>query len=330
VSTFAWSFVAYFALVFWGAMFSLAERIGTPSMWHPPMSKPKRSAVLLVAVSTFLGGPFLNRPHKGELCWLVIALSLILAYGLSDYLKRKQRNIAAFCLTFSVGCVSIMLVAWHFWPVRQIPLFTLKTANAGLPVSVPPRSTLLILPLHPYQTFTHANSHLHEYENDCSEARNWPSQAEIDSKSVDGYEEVLRIEIANHSQAAMESGVAAFDILYGESFGGGCIVPRSREPQQRDVVSIPALDPGHSFEFVAVNQTDRCAWLLLPTKITVKMENDEDSMEIPIKFEPGVVSSLASPPFVPTAIKWYGVPTKNPGYGMARSGADCHLPVAKP
>jgi hypothetical protein len=70
----------------------------------------------LVAASTFLGGPFLNHPDKLELSWFAIVLASILAYGLSDYLKKGQRNIAAFCLTFSIGCTCILFVAWHFWP----------------------------------------------------------------------------------------------------------------------------------------------------------------------------------------------------------------------
>ena len=50
---------------------------------------------------------------------------------------------------------------------------------------------------------------------------------------------------------------------------------RQRQPPQEDVIFIPALDPGKSFEFVAVNQTNRCAWLLAPTTITIRVAGDE-------------------------------------------------------
>lgn len=155
------------------------------------------------------------------------------------------------------------------------PLMTLLISPSAFPVSVPPRSTLYILPIHPFQTFMDGAS-LHEYVNSCAVDRPWPSQEEIDSKPANSYEEVRNIEITNHGSDTMESGRIAFDVLYNESFAGGCMAPpKSLAPAQRDVISIPTLDQGETFQFVAMNQTAGCAWLLPPETITVKMANDD-------------------------------------------------------
>lgn len=75
-----------------------------------------------------------------------------------------------------------------------------------------------------------------------------------------------------------------------------------------------------------MNQTNRCAWLLVPTTIKVKMASDDNATDVPMKLEPSVVANWDSSPFGPTAVKWQGVPIKNPGYGMVRSGAECAPP----
>jgi hypothetical protein len=207
--------------------------------------------------------------------------------------------------------------------LKHAPLITIKIHPASFPVSVPSHSTLYILPLHPFQTFTDAASHLHEFGNSCSEEHLWPTQKEIGSRPANSYEEVRKVELTNHSQDTMESGRIVFTLAYNESFAGGCVAPPKSAQTQNDVIFIPALDPGKTFEFVAVNQTAGCAWLLPPDKITLKMASDETAAEIPLKIEPTVVANWMSTPFGPTVVKWEGVPTKNPGYGMVSSGADC-------
>ena len=49
---------------------------------------------------------------------------------------------------------------------------------------------------------------------------------------------------------------------------------------------------------------------------------------MPLKLESIDVPNWVSSPFGPTAVKWEGVPVKNPGYGMVRSGANCQQPTA--
>lgn len=111
--------VAYFVLVFWGAMFSLAERKGKPSMWHIPKSKLKRWALASMVPAIILA--FSNRPDKIWIVVLVLAFLACLGYGLSDYLLKPTRNIAAFLLCFSLGSLVIGLGALHAWPMPEVP-----------------------------------------------------------------------------------------------------------------------------------------------------------------------------------------------------------------
>jgi len=223
----------------------------------------------------------------------------------------------------------VLVLCLDWWAPKPLaanpppPFITVKVSPSAFPVSVAPRTTLYILPIHPYQTFTDAASHLHEFDNSCGEEHLWPTQEEINSKPPNGYEEVRRIEVTNHSQDAIESGRIAFSVLYNEAFGGGCMSPPASSAPQEDVIFVPAIDPGKSFEFVAVNQTNRCAWLIAPTTIRIRKANDATPINAPLKLEPTVVSTWLSSPFGPTTIKWVGVPIKNPGYGIARSGASC-------
>lgn len=207
------------------------------------------------------------------------------------------------------------------------PLITVKIHPSAFPVSVPPRTTLDILPLHPFQAFTDAASQLHEYDNECSVDRPWPSEKEISSKSAKSYEEVRAVEITNHGPGTLESGRIVWRVRYNHSFGGGCMAPPQSAQTQEDVVSIPTLDQGQTFTFVAVNQTDGCAWLLPPDTIKVKMAGDNSTADVSLKIEPISVPNWIGTPFGPTAVTWEGVPTKNPGYGIVRSGANCQQAV---
>lgn len=213
---------------------------------------------------------------------------------------------------------------------KQTPLITLKIHPSAFPVSVPPRSTLYILPLHPFQGFTESQSHLHEYDNSCPNDQFWPSASEIQSRPLNAYEEVRAVDVTNHGPGAMESGRIVFQVRYNQSFAGGCTAPPQGSPVQTDVISIPTLDQGKTFEFVSVNQTAGCSWLLPPDSMTVKMAADENAKDIPIKLEPISVPNWISTPFGPTTVKWEGVPARSPGYGIVRSGAACELPKAEP
>ena len=300
-------------------------------MWHIPESQYKRGALLLFITSTILLNPFLNRPDRMSICWLIGVLALLLGYGLSDHLVKERRNIAAFLLWFSVGCADLSVVAWHFWPsppvaiVKAVPLVTLRITPSGFPVSVAPHSTVFLLPIHPNQVFSDAtpeSNQLHVFDNSCGEEHFWPSQGEIEGGLGKNHEDVRELSISNHSSTTMEAAKVTFPVIYNDSVAAGCLPPRTRT-YQYNVVSIPTLDPGKSFEFFAVNQTNRCAWLLPPYLITVKMAGDQAGVQIPLQLEPSNISNFAGTPFGPTSVRWEGIPTKNPGYGIVRTGADC-------
>jgi len=244
-----------------------------------------------------------------------------------------------------IGTFSLLLaVTWlhQSFPIRKPateitesaashrPLITVKIQPSAFPVSVLPRSTLYILPLHPFQGFTESQSHLHEYGNSCPNDQFWPSANEIHSKPLNAYEEVRTVDLTNHGPGTMENGQIVFQVRYNESFAGGCGAPPQGSPVQNDVVSIPTLDQGKTFEFVSVNQTGGCAWLLPPDSMRVKMAGEDNPTDIPIKLETISVPNWNSTPFGPTAVKWEGVPARSPGYAIVRSGAACELPKAEP
>jgi len=235
-------------------------------------------------------------------------------------------------LALSLVVVTVLAFALDWWapkpipPSRPVPLITLEITPSVFPVSAAPHSALSLLPLHPYQAFTEAGSELHTFNNPCGEDRFWPSEGEISSKPKNGYEEVRELNVANHSQVTMETGKLVFRLSYSDSFGGGC-VPPTNPTYQHDVVSIPALDPGRSFQFFAVNQTNRCVWLSPPETMTARMTGDEGEEQVPLKLQTTNVPNWVNTPFPPTTIQWQGVPIKNPGYGIVRTTANCEAPL---
>ena len=177
----------------------------------------------------------------------------------------KRRNL---CLALCVVIVTALAFGFDWWapkPIpasRAVPLITLKISPSVFPISAAPHSTLFLLPLHPYQTFD-TTSELHTFSNPCGEDHFWPSEEEINSKAKNAYEEVRELDVVNHSPVTMEAGKAVFRLSYNDSFGGGCTPPKN-PTYQYDVVSISALDPGRTFQFFSVNQTNRCVWLSPP------------------------------------------------------------------
>jgi len=96
---------------------NLRQRSIFRAMWHLPDSSLKRGALLSFLTTTALLGPFLNHPKKGELLYISAVLLVILCFGLSDFLvKKENRNTYAFVLWFLIGGVFLFLVDWRFWP----------------------------------------------------------------------------------------------------------------------------------------------------------------------------------------------------------------------
>lgn len=260
--------------------------------------------------------------------WIIlVVLGGVLAWG-TNWPKKKTVAIIVWSLLWAA-----ILLAIDYWaprptpaPKPPAPLVTLQISPAGFPVSVPAHTTLSILPLHPFQTFGGTSTQPHIFDNSCGEEHLWPSREEIDSKPPNAYEEVRRVEVTNHSQRTVAAGQLEFGVLYNDPSGVGCMPPSNFTPTQKDVISIPTLDAGKSFDFVVVNQTNRCAWLILPDTITAKVGDDERGTGFPLALEPINIPNWPSTPFAATSVKWQGVPIKNPGYGLVRSGAECQPP----
>src|SRR5216683_2742575 len=196
------------------------------------------------------------------------------------------------------------------------PLITMRLRSLQVPIYVPPHSETSVLELSPYVTMTDTRDDLFKIENDTGKEGCWPSKGELDSKDSKGYEMVYRVEIGNHSQRTLQSGKAVFGLKYNDAFKFGCNKPSDAQPDQRDVVLIPTLDPGKSFEFYTVNQSDRCVWLLPPISATVKMADDEKEIEVPLTLDKNPLYAFA-PFFGPTTIKWSGARTHQGGYGAS-------------
>jgi hypothetical protein len=139
----------------------------------------------------------------------------------------------------------------------------------------------------------------------------------LESKAPSEYEQVYRLELANHSHEVLERGKIEFGVKYNNGQkGGSCFAPANSNPDQTDTVLIPPLDPGKTFEFYAVNQSNFCSWLVPPNSITAKMSGDEAERTLPLTFDKNPLYAAGAPVFQATTIKWKGLPTRNPGYRL--------------
>ena len=94
----------------------MAEWRNLPTMWRLPKSGLKKAALGMFVAAILLLGPFLNHPTKDELRYISAVLLVALLIGLSDFLTKSPRNIAAFFFWFVFGCACLLAVDWHFWP----------------------------------------------------------------------------------------------------------------------------------------------------------------------------------------------------------------------
>lgn len=319
---------------------SFLETLGVPAKW---VTSVEIGVVAGLAFTTMQIGEHL----AAVILWLILAFIWaakacawqgVRRHGLTTFLKAFHVLLALVICALLITITSIhrgdepwsnLQKLWRRHaaataPRAMTPLITMQITPSGFPVSTPSHSALSILPLHPYQT-----GGLLAFDNPCGEEHFWPTQEEIDSKPENAHEEVRLVEVTNHSQATMETGKAVFRLSYNDSFGGGCMPPPTPTIYQEDVVSIPTLDQGRAFQFVAVSQTNRCVWLLPPAVVTVKMAGDDSERQVPVRVEPINIPNWANIPFPPTTIKWQGVPARNPGYGIVRSTARCELPGSK-
>jgi hypothetical protein len=221
------------------------------------------------------------------------------------------------------GCAAILILAlgatlWgrELWP--KPPLFEMRISPSGFPVSIPPHSLVSILRIHPYIPLTDSADWLLKDSNDSGKEFFWPSQQEIDSKPPDDVETVYRVEIINHSSGTLLSGKLSLQLQYSPGASSGC-TPSANSDKQEDVVLMPQLDPGRSFEFYAINQSAFCAWVIPPSTAAVRMASDTAERQVPLTFDKNPLYNSGAPSFMPTKIKWEGLPiTPGPHYQIQR------------
>jgi hypothetical protein len=207
-------------------------------------------------------------------------------------------------------------------PLPAPPFITMQISPSSLPIYVRSRSVTSVLQLHPFIGLTASQDGLLKIANDTGNEGCWPSKEAMDSQGPGGHETLYHIEIGNHSQRTIAGGKVKFGLKYNSGVkGGGCTPPSGGQHDQEDIVLIPPLDPGKSFEFYAVNQSDRCVWLIPPDSATVTMAGEDQERQVAFTFDKSPLYVAGAPCFPSTTIEWEGVPIKPGGYGIVRTGA---------
>jgi hypothetical protein len=228
----------------------------------------------------------------------------------------RSRVFVSRCIALLILISSTTLLGMVFWPPP--PLIAMQISPSVFPVSVPPHSVVSILRIHPYVGLTDSDDWLLKDSNDSDKEYFWPSQQEVDSKDQNAHEGVYRIAITNHSQQTLMNGKLSFQLQYSPGALTGC-KPSTDSVKREDVVLIPQLDPGKSFDFYAINQSNLCAWLIPPDTATVRMTSDETERQAPLTFDKNPLYNSGAPNFMPTKIKWEGLPTTaGPHYQVQR------------
>jgi hypothetical protein len=276
----------------------------------------------------FLGNPM----YAGDLvvtsvsCFVGLAL-LTAKFITWDQTKNlSNRRTANAAVTFGAVIVLvgvIVLAKKRVSPPPALPLITMQINPTSLPVSIPAHTVASILQMHPWIGMPGNSDELLKVANDTGNEGCWPKRTELASTEPNGHEGVYHVEITNHSDRTVENGKAKFGIKYNAGMkSGGCMAPTDQRPDQFDVVLIPPLDPGKTFEFYATNPSSYCAWLLPPSLATVKIAGQEKEVDIPLTLDKNPLSAVGAPSFSPTSIKWEGVPTHPNGLGLIRTGSE--------
>jgi hypothetical protein len=286
-------------------------------------------AVVVIAGIFFSFLP--NAVYAGDVIGTVVFCTLgfgVLATKLLTWERTRNLRFRGAANAVAITAATILLAALVTWAKQRvpqpasIPLITMQISPTSLPISIPPHTITSVLQLHPYIGLTGDRDGLFKITNDTGREGCWPTKAELDTTEPNRHEDIYRVEISNHSDRILERGRVKFALKYNAGMkGGGCMKPSSTQPDQNDLVLLPPLDPGKSFEFYAINQSNFCAWLLPPESATVKMAGRESEVEVPLIFDKNPFYDAGAPVFSQTAIKWVGVPTHPGGYGMIRTAA---------
>jgi hypothetical protein len=292
-------------------------------MWSWPAITVVATLFLSVAGNSIYAGDVVM---TSILCSLGLAL-LIAKFITWDQIENLTRRFTANgAVIVAAGVVlygAIGLAKKKAPPPLPPPLITMQISPTSLPVSVPPHTVASILQMHPWIGMTGDSDGLLKVANDTGREGCWPKRAELATLEPNRHEDAYRVQITNHSERTVEGGKAKFGIKYNTGMkGGGCMPPSGPPQDQQDVVLIPPLDPGKTFEFYATNPSNSCAWLLPPGSATVKIAGQEKEIEVPLALDKNPLYAAGAPVFSATAIKWEGVPTHPNGLGVIRTGSE--------
>ena len=300
----SWALIAYSVLVLWGILFSLSERTGLPSMWHLPESKIKRAALGMFIATLLLLGPFLNHPDKRIIVYISIVLVGLLAIGLSDFVARNHRNIAAFFLWFPVGCTALFLLDWYFWPEPiEIPIsFRMGCEWGSLPIHIRAASTIHVIRLHPsvldinrrfpgtgvFENITAPAGKSVDWPTKAN--GRWMTQKELDDAFASGsphFPYASKCVLTSYSPGITLDEITANLLIDIPDTTKPKSIP---EPFKRFSfpISFNPLMSGRSFEFYIVNT---CSSGAIPSVIQwgdsarVQVLGEQDSRQVPLRFE---------------------------------------------
>jgi hypothetical protein len=280
-------------------------------------------AVLTLLLTLITWGSYPTTERIEIVSASLFCLGLYPAICLADYVGHRLHAAKTIVLRLAATVLLAAAVGISGWKsLPSPPIIAMQISPLALPLSIPAHSVACVLRVHPFFGLTEKQDDLLKVANNTGTEGCWPSKAEIDSTNVSGHEIVYRLEISNHSQRILESGKLTFALKYGsESKGGNCLPPSGTQHDQDDVVLLPPIDPGKSFEFYAVNESNMCAWLIPPNSAAVTMDGDGNDDEITLTFDKNPLYATGAPSFSPTVIKWEGIPARPGGYGIIRTGS---------
>jgi hypothetical protein len=279
-------------------------------------------AVLTLLLTLLTWGSYPTVERFEIVLVVLILFGSYLAICVADYAAHKigaarktGTRVVAIILWISASAVT----GWRLLPGP--PTITMQISPSALPLSVAPHSDASVLKIHPYINTTDKQDDLLKITNDTGVEGCWPSQTEMDSLDASSHETIYRLKISNHSPRILEGGKLAFALKYnvGQK-GGGCLPPSETQHWEDDVVLIPPIDPGKSFEFFAVNYSSQCAWLIPPSTAAIVMDGEDRESQVALIFDKNPLYEAGAPSFSPTLIKWEDAPVKPRGYGISRTG----------
>ena len=287
-------------------------------------------AVVVIAGILFSFVP--NAVYAGDVIGTVAFCALGFGVLVTKFLTWERMKNLRFRGAANTGVITAatillaVLVTWTKQRVPQaasMPLITMQISPMSLPISIPSHTVASILQIHPYIGMNSDQDGLLKVANDTGTEGCWPKRAELATLDPNQHEDAYRLEITNHSNQTVENGKARFGIKYNTGKKGtGCTAPTDHRRDQEDVVLIPPLDPGKSFEFYAINPSNSCAWLLPPDSASVKMAGQDKETEVHLALDKNPLYSAGAPVFSPSGIKWSGIPTHPNGFGVIRTGSE--------